>query len=135
MGKEDQGWVQCDFSHLAPRHRSSWRRPELATFRTMLSKQARTSWNHVLSLKPMTTALNMNISGYVVGTLAAHVWIASTRHLTRKSPLRLRAANLAGDYYIAALNVTGPNLWFSAKICGFLRFPAPSKCLNFQEKT
>ena len=26
------------------------------------------------------------------------------------------------------------NLWFSAKICGFLRFPAPSKCLNFQEK-
>ena len=26
------------------------------------------------------------------------------------------------------------NLRFSAKIYGFLRFPAPSKCLNFQEK-
>ena len=26
------------------------------------------------------------------------------------------------------------NLLFSAKICGFLRFPAPSKCLDFQEK-
>ena len=38
--------------------------------------------------------------------------------------------------------MTEPNLWFpavfcenlrfSAKICGFLRFPAPSKCWNFQ---
>ena len=26
------------------------------------------------------------------------------------------------------------NLRFSVKICGFLRFPAPSKCWNFQEK-
>ena len=26
------------------------------------------------------------------------------------------------------------NLRFSAKICGFLRCPAPSKCRNFQEK-
>ena len=26
------------------------------------------------------------------------------------------------------------NLQFSAKICGFMRFPAPFKCLNFQEK-
>ena len=32
---------------------------------------------------------------------------------------------------------TDPNLrflWFSANICGFLRFPAPSTCFNFQEK-
>ena len=26
------------------------------------------------------------------------------------------------------------NLRFSVKICGFLQFPAPSKCWNFQEK-
>ena len=30
--------------------------------------------------------------------------------------------------------VTEPNLRFSAKICGFLRFNVPSKCLNFQKK-
>ena len=30
--------------------------------------------------------------------------------------------------------VSCESLRFSAKICGFLRFPAPSKCFNFQEK-
>ena len=45
-------------------------------------------------------------------------------------------AELKGD----GPKVTEPNLRFTAKIfgflriCGFLRFPAPSKCLNFQEK-
>ena len=30
--------------------------------------------------------------------------------------------------------MTEPNLRFAVKILAFLRFPAPSKCLNFQEK-
>mmetsp|Transcript_43045 Transcript_43045/g.98996 ORF Transcript_43045/g.98996 Transcript_43045/m.98996 type:complete len:202 (-) Transcript_43045:771-1376(-) len=50
---------------------SSCSLPELETFLTMASKQARTSENHLRSPKPITTALNENISGYVVGTCCA----------------------------------------------------------------
>mmetsp|Transcript_45939 Transcript_45939/g.99794 ORF Transcript_45939/g.99794 Transcript_45939/m.99794 type:complete len:203 (-) Transcript_45939:753-1361(-) len=47
---------------------SSVRRAELATFFTMLSKQARTSFIQTLFPKPMTAALKRNISLYVLGT-------------------------------------------------------------------
>merc|ERR1719424_238295 len=47
---------------------SSTNRFELDTFETMLSKHANTSFIHMLWPKPMTAALNWNISLKVVGT-------------------------------------------------------------------
>merc|ERR1719498_2213647 len=50
---------------------SSCKRAELATFVTMLSKHAKTSFiqSAVVPVpKPITAELNLNISGYVVGT-------------------------------------------------------------------
>mmetsp|Transcript_114173 Transcript_114173/g.179742 ORF Transcript_114173/g.179742 Transcript_114173/m.179742 type:complete len:223 (+) Transcript_114173:1730-2398(+) len=52
---------------------SSCNRAEFDTFRTMLSKHPNTSFIQALVPKPITAALNLNMSSYVLGTWLADI--------------------------------------------------------------